>query len=670
MKNRLNPGDVFDCRKKGDFRTALICVNYPRRDRADVTSPGTFPKTFRSKLMLDLRTCALSGRLACVCAVFALSSVVRADTYDAPASYYSAATGTGTTLKTNLYNIVRTGFVGRDYGASRYAPAILDADPNQAGRVILIYNRASVSSTWDSGNTWNREHIWPASLLGQSSPGNTYTGPASDLFELRPSNPTINSDRGNDPFGKWDVTAPASGYGAVSGGYYNPGPSDRGDVSRTLFYMATRYGQGQTNNLSLVNGSTPSTYQMGDLASLLRWHYQDPVDAFERRRNHLIYSQADNPTYYQGNRNPYIDRPEYVWAVFGGGVNNSQLAVALPSTDGSSARTVDLGSVIAGSSFGTQAVTLNKSGVHPTTFDATLTGNATSTLVGPRMTFDYNAGSKNLTVGLSGSTSTVGLRTGGITFDNTDLTTGGAGLGSADGNDVVNVTGRVVSHAVPSLALTSTLLSQTIDYGIVAQDASLTVGFSVVNRDLNGGFTAGLDIDAINTAGDAAAFAISAGPSTNLLAGGVIDFAGSLLTDTLGTKSATYALLTSDQNIPGATNLATLNVSLTARIALGGDASLDELVNFNDLLILAQNYQNGATTWQTGDFNRDGITDFGDLLLLAQNYGGGGALSGLDALSALDASFAADWSLAQSLLPEPACLSLIGLTLIGRRRRA
>ena len=131
-----------------------------------------------------------------------------------------------------------------------------------------------------------------------------------------------------------------------TGTYWYPGDADRGDVARTIFYMATRYGQGQTNNLSLINGQS-TTYNMGDLASFLKWNYEDVPDTFERQRNQYIYSSALNPTYYQGNRNPYIDHPEWVWSVFVDQANDSQISIAgaTVNSDGSSTKTVDLGRV-------------------------------------------------------------------------------------------------------------------------------------------------------------------------------------------------------------------------------------------------------------------------------------------------------------------------------------
>lgn len=55
---------------------------------------------------------------------------------------------------------------------------------------------------------------------------------------------------------------------------------------------------------------------------------------------------------------------------------------------------------------------------------------------------------------------------------------------------------------------------------------------------------------------------------------------------------------------------------------LAGDANRDRVVNFDDLLILAQNYGETGNTLSHGNFNYDsqGRVDFDDLLLLAQKY--------------------------------------------------
>jgi hypothetical protein len=122
------------------------------------------------------------------------------------------------------------------------------------------------------------------------------------------------------------------------------------------------------------------------------------------------------------------------------------------------------------------------------------------------------------------------------------------------------------------------------------------------------------------------------------------------------------AIQTSDVDLPGAQTRASLTIQFIARGAFAGDADLSDSVDFDDLLILAQNYSVTEATWLLGDFNRDRLVDFDDLLALAQNYGVG-------ALGIDPGDFAADWALARSLVPEPVGLALLASLLPARRRR-
>lgn len=180
------------------------------------------------------------------------------------------------------------------YGNSRDVLQLSDKDPNNPNNIILVYRQTSVPKTWDSGRTWNREHVFPQSYLGVDTNNNSrHTG--ADYHNLKPANPSENSSRGNKYF---DNTS--------SSNTYVPPNTVKGDIARILFYMVTMYP-----HLSLVDltSGTPRTHQMAQFTTLMQWHVNDPVDSFELNRNQVLYQ-------YQGNRNPYIDHPELTCRIF------------------------------------------------------------------------------------------------------------------------------------------------------------------------------------------------------------------------------------------------------------------------------------------------------------------------------------------------------------------
>jgi hypothetical protein len=86
---------------------------------------------------------------------------------------------------------------------------------------------------------------------------------------------------------------------------------------------------------------------------------------------------------------------------------------------------------------------------------------------------------------------------------------------------------------------------------------------------------------------------------------------------------------------------------------------------------LAQNYNvtDGQRRWTQGDFTYDGSVDFNDLVLLAQNYNAAVPTAPIPGASA---EFSADLARAFASFPEPAGLAVVGaaaLTLSARRRR-
>ena len=225
--------------------------------------------------------------------------------------YYQAINGVSDVqLKPTLTSILRSVLTSSGllpssitYGNARYDIPLYDQDPSNPNQVILVYSRASVSSTWDAGSTWNREHVFPQSLLGVSTE-NSSRHKGADYHNLKPENPSVNSSRGNKYFA--ETTTSVS---------YAPPNVVRGDVARILFYMVTMWPE-----LSLVDvtgSNSPSTFQMAQLTFLVKWHLDDPVDSFEQRRNDVIYG-------LQGNRNPFVDHEELVCKIWGSSNPNTQ----------------------------------------------------------------------------------------------------------------------------------------------------------------------------------------------------------------------------------------------------------------------------------------------------------------------------------------------------------
>ena len=216
-----------------------------------------------------------------------------------------------------------------------------DEDPAISDNIILLYSGRSIAkkdngsgSASSNQDFWNREHTWAKSHGFPETSQLGYT----DIHHLRPTDISINSARGNRDFGiggTSNVEAPANMSTADT---WEPRDEVKGDVARMMFYMDVRYDAGTEvtmPDLILVDsvGTATSTLsdgtgELGKLCTLFDWHSQDPVDSVETNRNHSIYE-------YQGNRNPFIDHPEWVNSLYASACGES-----VGSTDGDDANEV------------------------------------------------------------------------------------------------------------------------------------------------------------------------------------------------------------------------------------------------------------------------------------------------------------------------------------------
>ncbi|HEX5563324.1 MAG TPA: endonuclease, partial [Sporosarcina sp.] len=222
--------------------------------------------------------------------------------------YYKHAIGKeGQELKAALHDIIS------DHRKLSYAQVWdalkeTDKDPNNPNNVILFYSGESRSKDKNGGNVgdWNREHVWAKS----HGDFGTTVGPGTDIHNLRPTDVQVNSTRGNLDFDYGGSSVKGCDGCFKTANSWEPPDRVKGDVARILFYMATRYEAGDKVDLELNellnNGSNP---YHGKLSVLLEWHEMDPVDAFEMNRNNTIEQ-------LQGNRNPFIDHPEWVKSIW------------------------------------------------------------------------------------------------------------------------------------------------------------------------------------------------------------------------------------------------------------------------------------------------------------------------------------------------------------------
>jgi endonuclease I/chitodextrinase len=246
-----------------------------------------------------------------------------------PTGYYATSTGTGYTLKTQLYNIIK-GHTDNGYGGlySIYQTSDIDNFYENDGTVLDMYsekptgadpynyntNSTQRCGTYSvEGDCYNREHIVPQSSFGSAAPM------VSDAHFITPTDGKVNGQRSNYPHGAvasatWtSLNGSKLGSSSVTGyvgTVFEPIDEFKGDIARMYFYFATRYETTVSGYaFPMFNGTSNQVFTTAFLNMLLAWNALDPVSPREIARNNAIYVA-------QNNRNPYIDHPEYVQRVW------------------------------------------------------------------------------------------------------------------------------------------------------------------------------------------------------------------------------------------------------------------------------------------------------------------------------------------------------------------
>ncbi len=255
-----------------------------------------------------------------------------------PPGYYNSVTGlTGQQLRIGLRNIIR------NHTQLTYTPGLWNAyqstDRKPNGKIWDIYSdvpggtaayeytyytdQCGANNPNAEGGCYNREHTWPKTYFSSDTP--MYT----DLYIVMPTDYWVNNKRSDYPYGKVGTATYTSTNGSKLGNNVYPGgpggtcfePIDsfKGDIARNYFYVSTCYWADSAhfnNNYSMASqvNLKPWAVQM-----LLEWHHMDPVSQKEIDRNNAAYL-------IQGNRNPFIDHPEYADCIWAGNCGPAGIA--------------------------------------------------------------------------------------------------------------------------------------------------------------------------------------------------------------------------------------------------------------------------------------------------------------------------------------------------------
>ncbi|MFZ4402219.1 MAG: endonuclease, partial [Bacteroidales bacterium] len=277
--------------------------------------------------------------------LFSLSSIFG----QIPAGYYDAAIGySGENLRSTLKTITTNGHykilydnIWNFYDNTDVYPApnntiIWDMYTDIPGgtdstTLTVFTDQCGTGGAGAEGVCYSREHCMPNSWWGGLGKTTSTSYPQySDLHHLFPADQYVNMYKSNYPIGQVGTATYTSNNGSkvglcsfpgYSGVVFEPINEYKGDFARAYLYMGTRYMDSigvwvkkfPTYDSRFIVDTATSNYKQWFINLLLAWHNSDPVSSKEINRNNTIYYNTA-----QHNRNPFIDHPEYVQAIWGG----------------------------------------------------------------------------------------------------------------------------------------------------------------------------------------------------------------------------------------------------------------------------------------------------------------------------------------------------------------
>jgi len=288
----------------------------------------------------------------------------------------SAPTNSYTTTQNNeLYDALQTLMTDTHKVYAEYNPSgeqsnelsyLWDFSDAEAGSSQYLYFYTDVLADDYGTGDMQREHVWP-----KSNASYYQLNGGADLHHLRPSIGTVNSAKSNYTFANvrenYSSYSPSSVDGQEviwyngNSGVLEVRDNVKGDVARILLYVYCRWGQpnlySDVSSAYLPEMDSDDSANGGiraidDLDTLLQWMEMDPVDDWEMGRN----DQAEN---FQGNRNVFIDYPEFAWLLFNQTPPNTLQTPSGEAAGGPTAPTYTITATSSNTNYGTVSLVGN-----------------------------------------------------------------------------------------------------------------------------------------------------------------------------------------------------------------------------------------------------------------------------------------------------------------------
>ncbi len=236
----------------------------------------------------------------------------------------------GTEFRSALSNLITTTHTTLTTyytGTNNLNTVFKTSDTLQEGYVTWFYTGTISTYNGVMGSTQgatSREHIWPKK--GGNAYKDTESNVGSDAHHLRPVEASFNTKHSDSQFDEVEAVVDNIVEEMNSINYSNlcyldknkkafmPGVGYRGATARILMYVQTRWGDLYTDDngcglkfTTETNSTNPKL--IGNIATLMKWHLEEPPTEEEKLRNEAVAK-------IQGNRNPFIDHPEYAERIY------------------------------------------------------------------------------------------------------------------------------------------------------------------------------------------------------------------------------------------------------------------------------------------------------------------------------------------------------------------